>query len=208
MAAVDLPLVLRIALPDWVPTVVDAHPATASMEDRMRIVLALARANIADGGGPFAAAVFRADTAEIVAVGLNRVVAAHAAVAHAEIVAIALAGQRLGRFDLGGVGPIELVTSCEPCAMCLGAVPWSGVTRVLAGARDADARAIGFDEGDKPLDWAVELRARGVEVVTDVLREPAAAVLRSYVERGGLLYNGDHTEPVVTSSLRTTVGEP
>jgi tRNA(Arg) A34 adenosine deaminase TadA len=192
MPAAELPLVLRIALPDWVPAVVADHHATASPEDRMRLVLDLARSNIADGGGPFAAAIFRADTAELVSVGLNRVVASHAAIAHAEVVAIALAGQRLGRFDLAAAGPIELVTSCEPCAMCLGAVPWAGVTRVLAGARDEDARAVGFDEGDKPTDWATDLRARGIEVVIDVLREPAAAVLRAYVDGGGHVYNGDH----------------
>src|SRR5206468_250234 len=100
------------------------------------------------------------------------------------IVAFALAGQRLGTFDLAAGGPIELVTSCEPCAMCLGAVPWGGVSRLVSGARDEDARAIGFDEGDKPDGWADVLRARGIEVIEDVRRGEAAEVLRSYLRAG------------------------
>jgi tRNA(Arg) A34 adenosine deaminase TadA len=74
--------------------------------------------------------------------------------------------------------------------MCLGAVPWSGVVRLVCGARDEDARAIGFDEGDKPTDWPDLLRRRGIEVLRDVRRTQAAAVLRAYVEQGGELYNG------------------
>jgi tRNA(Arg) A34 adenosine deaminase TadA len=74
--------------------------------------------------------------------------------------------------------------------MCLGALPWSGVARVVCGARDADARAVGFDEGDKPADWVEALQARGIEVLVDVEREAAAALLRDYVARGGLVYNG------------------
>jgi tRNA(Arg) A34 adenosine deaminase TadA len=159
----------------------------------MGLVLDLAEANIAHGGGPFAAAVFALGTGELIAGGVNLVVPLCAPIAHAEIVAIALAGQARQTFDLGRRGPVELVTSCEPCAMCLGAVPWSGVKRVVAGARDADARAVGFDEGDKPADWADSLRRRGVEVFTDVLRDRASAVLQSYAGMGGPIYNGSAT---------------
>ena len=100
-----------------------------------------------------------------------------------------IAQRRLGTFDLASVdGGCELVTSVEPCAMCLGAIPWSGVTRVVSGARDADARAIGFDEGAKPADWAASLRERDIEVTTDVLRDESAAVLREYLDGGGPVY--------------------
>jgi len=110
--------------------------------------------------------------------------------AHAEMIAITMAQQAEGRYDLGGaVAVYELVTSAEPCAMCLGAVPWSGVRRVICGARGDDACAIGFDEGPKPADWPGELRKRGIEVTMDVLRQEARAVLRQYVETGGIIYN-------------------
>ena len=74
--------------------------------------------------------------------------------------------------------------------MCLGAIPWSGVRRVVCGARDADARAVGFDEGDKPTDWVAGLMRRGIDVQRDVCRAAATQVLRDYVAGGGVFYNG------------------
>ena len=73
--------------------------------------------------------------------------------------------------------------------MCLGAIPWSGVRRVVCGARGADACAIGFDEGAKPADWVAALTGRGIEVLRDVLRDEAQAVLRHYAESGRNIYN-------------------
>jgi tRNA(Arg) A34 adenosine deaminase TadA len=46
-----------------------------------------------------------------------------------------------------------MVVSTEPCALCLGAIPWSGIRRLVCGARDEDARSIGFDEGEKVPYW-------------------------------------------------------
>ena len=158
----------------------------------MRLVIRLAEQNVRrKTGGPFAAAVFEAASGRLVAVGVNIVVAAHCSSAHAEILALSLAQQKLGTYDLraAGVPAHELVTSVEPCAMCLGAVPWSGVRRLVCGARGEDACAIGFDEGAKPADWVRALESRGIEVQRDVLRAAAVAVLRRYVEEGGVLYN-------------------
>jgi tRNA(Arg) A34 adenosine deaminase TadA len=73
--------------------------------------------------------------------------------------------------------------------MCLGAISWSGVRRVVCGGRDEDARSIGFDEGSKPADWVVALESRGIGVVPDVLRDEAKAVLLQYKESGGIVYN-------------------
>lgn len=185
-----VPTVLTLALPDAVAALLREPITATTVEARMDVVLGLAAANVAGGGGPFAAAVFDATTGELLAGGVNLVVPAAVPVAHAEIVALALAGRRLGTYDLTVHGPVELVTSCEPCAMCLGAVPWGGVSRVVSGARDEDARAIGFDEGDKPGAWADALRHRGIEVLEDVRRAEASAVLRSYLDAGGVIYNG------------------
>ena len=79
----------------------------------------------------------------------------------------------MGDFDLGGAErpAYELATSAEPCAMCLGAVPWSGVRHLSCAARGEDAEAIGFDEGDKPRDWPRTLEERGISVARDVLRD-------------------------------------
>ena len=156
----------------------------------MGLVIELARTNVSrQTGGPFAAAIFDTATGEVIAPGVNLVVSSHAAVAHAEMLAIAVAGRVLESFDLG-VRSTELFTSTEPCAMCLGAIPWSGVRRLVCGARDEDARQIGFDEGDKPTDWVGRLRTRGIDVIQDVSRSQAMAVLEEYARAGGTIYNG------------------
>ena len=74
--------------------------------------------------------------------------------------------------------------------MCMGAITWSGVRKVVCGARDEDACSIGFDEGPKPPDWIQSLEKRGITVVRDVCRNDAAAVLDYYRKHNGILYNG------------------
>jgi len=187
----DAELVLR--LPEWVPDAVSNIAAPLdTVEKRMRFVIGLARTNIERRtGGPFGAAVFEIESGRIISAGVNLVEASHCSIAHAEMVAIGLAQQEMGSYDLGaeGIPRCELVTSTEPCAMCLGAIPWSGLQRVVCGARGQDACEIGFDEGAKPADWIAALRQRGVEVVPNVLREEAKAVLRQYITGGGQIYN-------------------
>ncbi len=149
----------------------------------MDLAIALARENVRRGsGGPFGAAVFERDTGRLVAVGVNVVVASGLSLAHAEMLALSFAQRASGRVDLGARGSIahELVTSSEPCAMCFGAIPWSGVRQLVCGARASDAEAIGFDEGPKPARWVDALERRGIAVVRDLGRAEARAVLRAY----------------------------
>jgi tRNA(Arg) A34 adenosine deaminase TadA len=183
---------LHIQLPDWLIVAATACPPLASREARMAYVIGLARRNVETGsGGPFGAAVFESAGGRLLAAGTNLVVASRCAVAHAEILALSLAQKSLGNFDLGATGlpDCELVTSVEPCSMCVGAVLWSGVRCLVCAASSDDARAIGFDEGPKHPDWANELRARGIEVVEGVLRPKAVAVLEHYRAAGGPIYN-------------------
>ena len=184
-----------LELPPWAKALVESTDRPfESGAARTRFVIELARRNVEKGtGGPFGAAVFESDTGKLVAAGVNLVESSHCSIAHAEMVALTLAQQAVGHYDLGADGAArELVTSVEPCAMCLGAVPWSGVRRVVCGARGEDAGEIGFDEGTKPVDWVGALRGRGIEVVRDVLRDEARAVLRQYAESGGVIYNAQH----------------
>jgi tRNA(Arg) A34 adenosine deaminase TadA len=188
-----------IELPRWVGGLVGrGDPAVfPTREDRMRLVIALARENVRRGsGGPFGAGVFDAD-GHLVAPGVNLVAASNCSVLHAEMVALVLAQGSLGRYDIsdGGRRDYELAASTEPCAMCFGAIPWSGVTRLVCGARDEDARRIGFDEGPKLADWQHALEARGVQVTRDVLRHEAADVLSLYAEAGGVIYNAGGNRP-------------
>ncbi len=180
---------IHLSLPASVLSLVEEGVRYRSIDQQMALVLKVTKENIDLGGGPFGAAVFDHE-GRVVAIGVNRVVPDSAPIAHAEILAIAAAGQRLGTWDLASVGRYSLVSSTEPCAMCLGAVPWSGVSTLAVGARDEDARAVGFDEGHKPADWVDHLTRLGISVHRDVARAEASALLRAYVEAGGSLYNG------------------
>jgi hypothetical protein len=62
------------------------------------------------------------------------------------------------------------------------------VSRVVAGAREADITALGFDEGDKPAGGLESLTRRGIEVRRDVGRPEAARVLADYAAAGGVIY--------------------
>jgi tRNA(Arg) A34 adenosine deaminase TadA len=184
--------VFSLRLPDWVESFLTDSPGIfPETIDRMRFVLEISRRNVRHGtGGPFGAAIFNSN-GRLIAPGINLVVISNCSLLHAEMVALAGAQQKLGRYDIGDGGRLhfDLFATTEPCAMCFGAIPWSGVRRLVCGARDEDARAIGFDEGPKLADWASALNDCGIAVLRDVLRDEAVAVLREYIASGGIIYN-------------------
>lgn len=110
-------------------------------ETYLRRAIALAGENVAAGGGPFGAVIVRAGT--ILAEGVNRVTALCDPTAHAEVLAIRAAGQALQTHDLSGCA---IYASCEPCPMCLGAVLWARLDRIVFAATRSDAAAAGFDD--------------------------------------------------------------
>lgn len=108
----------------------------------MRRAIELSINNVQSGaGGPFGAVV--AKDGKILAEGANSVTTANDPTAHAEVLAIRAACQKLGAFELKGC---EMYTSCEPCPMCLGAIYWARLDRVYFGNSAADAKKIGFDD--------------------------------------------------------------
>lgn len=189
---------LIITLPNWLSDVVtSATQPFDTVDRRMQLAIALSRRNVEHGGGPFGAAVFSGS--RLIAVGVNRVLDTGYSIAHAEIVALTAAqqalrpeGAALGTEPTASPGPLTLVTSTEPCCQCFGALIWSGVDHLVCGATTADAEAIGFDEGPKPLAWPDVLRARGFTVQQEVLRDEARAVLEEYARRGGSIYGLRH----------------
>jgi tRNA(Arg) A34 adenosine deaminase TadA len=92
-------------------------------------------------GGPFGAVVVR--NGKIVGRGSNQVTSANDPTAHAEIVAIRAACQRLKTFQLDDC---DLYTSCEPCPMCLSAIYWARLGNVFYGNTRQDAARIDFDD--------------------------------------------------------------
>ncbi len=183
----------RYELPSWVGSKVDWGATYASDAERMALAVELSRQNVEHRtGGPFGAAIFERESGRLVSVGVNLVVPAHDCTLHAEMVAFSLAGRRLESFTLHGPGlpEHELFTSCEPCAMCMGAALWSGVRRVSFAAHGVDARELGFEEGPVSPEDHRYLAARGVVFEAGPLRAEARAVLALYKEGEGVLYNG------------------
>lgn len=178
-------------IPEWVPAFLNARADVGTDEiAQMQLVIELARENILQNtGGPFAAAVFDRENGELISIGVNMVTHVGNSCAHAEIVALSAAQSRLGNFDLSSFGQYSLVSSTEPCAMCLGALPWSGIAHLVCGANAADAEAIGFDEGQKPQPFTVALDAAGITYSLDVAREQARDIFTLYQQHGGLIYN-------------------
>lgn len=183
---------ISITPPGWLSAFTDWEKPLASDEDRMRLAIALSRENVQRGtGGPFGALIVERDTGTIVAAGTNSVVRLNNSTLHGEMVAFMAAQQRLGSFSLSapGMPGHELVTSCEPCAMCLGATLWSGVKHVVSGASREDATRLQFEEGPVfPQSYAY-LESRGVTFTRNVLRDEARTVLEQYRARGGAIYN-------------------
>ncbi|SER92353.1 tRNA(Arg) A34 adenosine deaminase TadA [Lentzea xinjiangensis] len=130
------------------------------MNAHLLATIDLATRNVASGGGPFGAMVVRAGA--VVATGVNQVTQTLDPTAHAEVVAIRAACLALGDFKLTGC---TLISSCEPCPLCLSAALWARVDEVVYAADRHDAAAAGFDDREfhelfgKPRDeWDLPVR--------------------------------------------------
>ena len=157
-------------------------------EEVMRGLQAKLLQKIVDGEpcGPFMAAICDREGNSI-AEATNTVEASNCSHNHAEMNAIRLAEEKLGTWDLG---PRDLVlyTTSEPCMMCMGAVLWSGIRKVVYGVpSEAVERLDGFDEGFKP-QWKAEFAKRGIEVVGPVAQSAGEEVHREYVRRHPTVY--------------------
>lgn len=181
---------IELSLPEWIDSEIDFSKHYADDDARMELAIGLARRNVELGtGGPFGAAILRADGA-LIAVGVNRVVPQQCSVAHAEMMAFMSAQKRLGRFRLNEDGArYFLATSAQPCAMCYGASFWAGIDELVIGARAEDVMELSeFDEGPLPADWIGELEKRGIAVRRDVQRQQARGVFELFRSSAGASY--------------------
>ena len=186
---------IKITLPDWaVAENEQLSDAIVDVEDRMRAVIRFSRLNVEHAtGGPFAAGVFEKESGKVIAIGVNRVVPASVSSAHAEIVTLSIAQQKLQTFDLGGpdMPDHQLVVNGRPCAMCFGSIPWSGVRSVVIAASGKQIEKLtGFDEGPIHPTWQAELKSRGIEVIEDLLADEACEVFRQFAASDQPVYNG------------------
>jgi tRNA(Arg) A34 adenosine deaminase TadA len=108
----------------------------------MQKAIALAVENVRSGrGGPFGAVVVRGS--DVIGEGTNQVTSTNDPSAHAEVLAVRAACQRLRTFQLRGC---EIYSSCEPCPMCLSLIYWARLDKVYYASTAEDAAAIGFDD--------------------------------------------------------------
>lgn len=128
-------------------------------------------------GGPFGAVIVR--EGEIIAEGVNQVTSSNDPTAHAEVLAIRQACQKLGIFELK---ECDLYTSCEPCPMCLGAIYWARLARVYFGSLAADASKAGFDDSFIYREMAEPVAQRKIPMI-QMMREEALAGFRAWQER-------------------------
>ncbi|WP_020185575.1 nucleoside deaminase [Methylopila sp. 73B] len=134
-------------------------------------------------GGPFGAVVATPD-GRVVAEGWNQVLSHGDPTAHAEVVAIRRAAEALGTHVLTGH---VMYASCEPCPMCLAAVAWARMDRIVFANSRHDAARIGFDDAKiyeeigRPLDqrWIACERVEMPE---------AEAVFNEWLARNGTIY--------------------
>jgi tRNA(Arg) A34 adenosine deaminase TadA len=120
--------------------------------------VALSRDRMRTGeGGPFGATIVRDGT--VLADGWNRVTSTNDPTAHAEVVAIRRACEAVKDFSLKGA---TIYASCEPCPMCLSAVYWARIDRVVFANTRQQAADIGFDDAFLYTEVVKPLEARSI----------------------------------------------
>ena len=107
----------------------------------MEMAARISEENVDRGGGPFGAVIVR--DGEVIATGVNTVTLTNDPTAHAEVNAIREACKKGNTFSLKGC---TVYSSCEPCPMCLSALYWAGVSRIIYGNTQRDADRIHFSD--------------------------------------------------------------
>src|SRR5882724_6269793 len=148
----------------------------------MARAIQLAVENVRSGkGGPFGTVIVQNKDNAVIVEAANQVTATNDPTAHAEVVAIRQACQKLGFFELKGC---ELYTSCEPCPMCLGAIYWARIDRVYFGGLAGDAAKAGFDDSAIYGEITQPHAEREIPMI-QMMREEALAAFRAWEENPG-----------------------
>jgi guanine deaminase len=147
-------------------------------ERYLREAIARARAGALAGlGGPFGAVIVR--DGRVLGGGENRVPTALDPTAHAEVMAIREACARERTFRLDGA---TIYASCEPCPMCLAAIYWARLARVVYACTREDAAAIGFDDALFYRELSLPPEQRAIPMLAG-LRTEGLTALRAWCEK-------------------------
>lgn len=144
----------------------------------MEEAIALSRRNIqGNNGGPFAALIVK--DRKIIARGTNLVTSANDPTAHAEIIAIRDACRTIQSFRLDGC---EIITTCEPCPMCLGAIYWARLEKIYFANTREDAAWIGFDDSAIYEEVSSPLSRRRIPTI-QLMQEQALVVFQEWEQK-------------------------
>jgi tRNA(Arg) A34 adenosine deaminase TadA len=144
----------------------------------LRRAVELAAESIDKGGGPFGAVITK--DGNIIAEGANMVVLSNDPTAHAEVSVIRKASVKLNTFNLSDC---TLYTSCEPCPMCLGAIYWAGIKRVIYSSDRNRAAKAGFNDRFIYDEMTLEPGARKIEFIR-MADEKSEEVFRKWEQSG------------------------
>ncbi|MEO0086266.1 MAG: nucleoside deaminase [candidate division WOR-3 bacterium] len=147
--------------------------------EAMKLAIAAALEGIERGQTPFGCCIVKDQ--KVLATAHNTVWQEGDPTRHAEINAISTACRALGTIDLSGA---SLYATCEPCPMCWAAAHWARVSRVVFGARIADARSAGFNELVLPAQTLKELSGSTTELVPDFMARECRDLFRLWQEKG------------------------
>ena len=143
----------------------------------MQMAIDLSIDNVRNGGGPFGAVIEKEGM--VVATGVNRVTAINDPTAHAEVMAIREACRSQGTFRLTGC---TCYASCEPCPMCLAALYWAGVEKIVFANTKEDAEAIGFSDRFIYQQIQTPVHHRSLRM-TCMMREEAQKAFRAWEDK-------------------------
>jgi len=130
-------------------------------------------------GGPFGAVVVKAG--KIIGEGYNAVLHSNDPTAHAEVLAIRDACKNLGTYELKDC---TIYTSCEPCPMCLGAIYWARIEKVVYAAKKEDAAQISFDDDNFYGEMAKDMKDRNIDF-EELMRKKALPLFEKWNNRPG-----------------------
>ena len=144
-------------------------------ESAMAKAIEIARAAATASGDVPVGAIILDRAGEVVSTGVNQRELMNNPIGHAEIIAIEKAASSLGDWRLDGC---TLVVTLEPCAMCAGAIAQSRISKVVFGAWDEKAGAVGSK-------WDLLRDPRQLhkpEVISGVLKDECAALLSEFFQ--------------------------
>jgi tRNA(Arg) A34 adenosine deaminase TadA len=175
--------VVRLEYPEWVQHEDFWHRDFDNDGDKMALAIDISRKNMSHGtGGPFGAAIFNSANNQLVSVGMSMVELGNNCCLHAEMVAIQMATaiMKSSTLDSEQLPPHELFASSEPCAMCIGAILWCGVSKLVCAATDVDVRSLLHDTGPVFEESFRYLQSKGILIHRKFMRSEAKQVLCEY----------------------------